>query len=72
MMRVVDLLNSGADIETVRGWVCHNSIYLSNSVWLVPEVSVKKSVYMHTYNMYFDIVCIYMGLVSTASSWWTM
>ena len=26
-MRVVDLLNSGADIETVGGEVCHNIIY---------------------------------------------
>ena len=34
-MRVVDLLNSGADIETVGGGVCHNIIHslsLSNSV----------------------------------------
>ena len=34
-MRVVDLLNSGADIETVGGEVCNNIIHslsLSNSV----------------------------------------
>ena len=34
-MRVVDLLNSGTDIETVGGKVCHkiiHSLSLSNSV----------------------------------------